>query len=91
MRVACRSSPVHRAAEIALSRRFGLAGERRRRRRPSAVEEETTGGLVQGLAVVKAIRCRSDCTRPLSWLGSKSFGVHPHTKGALCSAGGHRR
>ncbi|GEM_PF-4949237 len=70
---------------------FGWAGERCRRPEPSAVEEETTRELTQGVAVVKAIRCGSDCTRPLSWLGSISFGVHPHTKGTLCSAGGHRR
>ncbi len=61
---------------------FGQAGERCRRPGPSAVEEETTCELIQGLAVVKAVHCRSDCTRPLSWLGSTSFGTHPRTKGA---------
>jgi len=41
-------------------------------------------------AVVKAVRCVSNRTRPVSWLGPESSGVHPHTKGARCSAGGHR-
>lgn len=53
-------------------------------------EEETTCELMQGVAVVKAIRCRSDCTRPVSWLGSKSFGTHLRTKGTRCFAGGCR-
>lgn len=59
-------------------------------RRPSAVEEETTREPVQGVAVVKAVRCRSIRTRPVSWLGSKSFGTHLRTKGARCFAGGRR-
>ena len=42
------------------------------------------------LAVVKAVRCVSNRTRPVSWLGPETSGVHPHTKGARCSAGGHR-
>ena len=41
-------------------------------------------------AVVKAVRCVSNRTRPVSWLGPETSGVHPHTKGARCSAGGHR-
>lgn len=41
-------------------------------------------------AVVKAVRCVSNRTRPVSWLGPESSGVHPHTKGTRCSAGGHR-
>lgn len=41
-------------------------------------------------AVVKAVRCISNCTRPVSWLGPETSGVHPHTKGARCFAGGHR-
>lgn len=59
-------------------------------RRPPAVEEEATRELVQSMAVVKAVFCRSMCTRPVSWLGSKSFGTHPRTKGARCFAGGRR-
>lgn len=43
------------------------------------------------LAGRRAIRCISNRTRPLSWLGSASFGTHPRTKGARCFAGGHRR
>ena len=42
------------------------------------------------LAVVKAVRCVSNRTRPVSWLGPATSGVHPHTKGARCFAGGHR-
>lgn len=41
-------------------------------------------------AVVKAVRCISNRTRPVSWLGPETSGVHPHTKGARCFAGGHR-
>src|SRR3546814_1445020 len=41
-------------------------------------------------AVVKAVRCVSNRTRPVSWLGPETSGVHPHTKGARCFAGGHR-
>ena len=41
-------------------------------------------------AVVKAVRCVSNRTRPVSWLGPATSGVHPHTKGARCFAGGHR-
>lgn len=33
----------------------------------------------------------ADRTRPVSWLGSISFGAHPRTKGARCFTGGHRR
>ena len=58
--------------------------------RSSAIEQETTRGLAQRLAVVGAVRCRSIHTRPVSWLGPKSFGTHTRTKGARCSAGGHR-
>ena len=42
------------------------------------------------LAVVKAVRCVSNRTRPVSWLGPATSGVHPHTKGARCFAGGQR-
>ena len=41
-------------------------------------------------AVVKAVRCVSNRTRPVSWLGPETFGTHTRTKGARCSAGGHR-
>lgn len=41
-------------------------------------------------AVVKAVRCISVRTRPMSWLGSETSGTHPRTKGARCFAGGHR-
>src|SRR3546814_5448598 len=41
-------------------------------------------------AVVKAVRCVSNRTRPVSWLGPETSGVHPHTKGARCFAGGPR-
>src|SRR5690606_1983970 len=41
-------------------------------------------------AVVKAVRCISNRTRPVSWLGPETFGTHTRTKGARCSAGGHR-
>lgn len=58
--------------------------------RSSAIEQETTRGLAQRLAVVGAVRCRSIHTRPVSWLGPETSGVHPHTKGARCFAGGHR-
>ena len=33
----------------------------------------------------------ADRTRPVSWLLPEFFGVHPHTKGARCFTGGHRR
>src|SRR3546814_16300102 len=42
-------------------------------------------------AVVKAVRCVSNRTRPVSWLGPETSGVHPHTKGARCFAGGQRQ
>ncbi len=41
-------------------------------------------------AVVKAVRCVSNLTRPVSWLGPASSGVYPHTKGTRCFTGGHR-
>ena len=41
-------------------------------------------------AVVKAVRCVSNRTRPVSWLGPETSGTHTRTKGARCSAGGHR-
>ena len=59
-------------------------------RRPSAEEEENHLWAVAGQAVVKAIRCVSNRTRPVSWLGPASSGVYPHTKGTRCFAGGHR-
>lgn len=59
--------------------------------RSSAGEEQTTCGLAQRLAVVKAVGCHSDLTRPVSWLGSISFGTHPCTKGASCFTGRRRR
>ena len=51
---------------------------------------QSTCGLQAGQAIVKAIRCVSNLTRPVSWLGPASSGVYPHTKGTRCSAGGHR-
>ena len=48
------------------------------------------GRAASALAVVKAARCVSNRTRPVSWLGPATSGVHPHTKGARCFAGGHR-
>ena len=57
---------------------------------PSAGEERNHLWAVAVPAVVKAARCTSNRTRPVSWLGSISFGTHPRTKGARCSAGGHR-
>ncbi len=51
---------------------------------------QTTRGLKAGQAVVKANCCVSIRTRPVSWLEPETSGVHPHTKGARCSAGGHR-
>ena len=69
----------------------GWAGERGRRPRgSSAAEEEATRGLSQRLAVVKAVCCYSNHTRPVSWRGSAFTGAHPRTKGARCFAGGHR-
>src|SRR3546814_17580326 len=41
-------------------------------------------------AVVKAVRCVSNRTRPGSWLGPAPPGVHPPTQGARCVHGGHR-
>ena len=41
-------------------------------------------------AVVKAVLCVSNRTRPVSWLGPETFGTHTCTQGARCSAGGHR-
>ncbi|MCB1902166.1 MAG: hypothetical protein KDH16_22945, partial [Rhodocyclaceae bacterium] len=55
---------------------------------PSAGEERNHLWAVAVPAVVKAARCVSNRTRPVSWLGSTSFGTHPRTKGARCSAGG---
>ncbi|CAM5791935.1 hypothetical protein OPEN69S_02901 [Ottowia pentelensis] len=66
---------------------------RQRRRSPEGLRLErnqSTCGLQAGQAVVKAIRCVSNLTRPVSWLGPASSGVYPHTKGTRCSAGGHR-
>ena len=57
---------------------------------PSAGEERNHLWAVAVPAVVKAARCVSNRTRPVSWLGSTSLGTHPRTKGARCSAGGHR-
>ncbi|AKU14445.1 hypothetical protein AzCIB_4559 [Azoarcus sp. CIB] len=57
---------------------------------PSAGEERNHLWAVAVPAVVKAARCVSNRTRPVSWLGSTSFGTHPRTKGARCSTGGHR-
>lgn len=48
-------------------------------------------GCRRDLAVGRACRCISERTRPVSWLGSKSFGTHLRTKGAQYFAGGHRR
>ena len=59
-------------------------------RKASAGEKSIHLWAVASQAVVKAIRCVSNRTRPVSWLGPESSGVHPHTKGARCSAGGHR-
>src|SRR3546814_19195403 len=41
-------------------------------------------------AVVKAVRCVSNRTRPVSWLGPETPGVHPHTKRSRGFAGRHR-
>lgn len=59
-------------------------------RRPSAEEEENHLWAVAGQAVVKAIRCVSIRTRPVSWLGPEASGTHPRTKGACCFAGRRR-
>jgi len=58
---------------------------------PSAGEERNHPWAVAVPAVVKAAHRISNRTRPVSWLGSTSFGTHPRTKGARCSAGGHRQ
>lgn len=66
---------------------------RPRRRSPAGLRLErnqSTCGLQAGQAVVKAIRCVSNLTRPVSWLGPASSGVYPHTKGTRCFTGGHR-
>src|SRR5258708_39591564 len=43
------------------------------------------------MAAVRACRCSSDCTRPVSWLEPAWCGTHPRTKGTRCFAGGYRR
>lgn len=63
---------------------------RRRPRGPSAGEEGNHLWAASAQAVVKAVRCVSNRTRPVSWLGPETSGTHPRTKGARCSAGGHR-
>ena len=66
---------------------------RQRRRSPARLRLErnqSTCGLQAGQAVVKAIRCVSNLTRPVSWLGPASSGVYPHTKGTRFFTGGHR-
>jgi hypothetical protein len=66
---------------------------RQRRRGPEGLRRERKSNhpwAVAGRAVVKANRCVSIRTRPVSWLEPETSGVHPHTKGARCSAGGHR-
>lgn len=72
---------------------FGCVSSRRRPPKavPPAFEEVATVGWLNGLAVVKTIRCRSNRTRPVSWLGPISFGTHPRTKGTRCFAGRRRR
>ena len=59
-------------------------------RKASAERNQSTCGLQAGQAVVKAIRCVSNLTRPVSWLGPASSGVYPHTKGTRFFTGGHR-
>ena len=59
-------------------------------RKSSAERNQSTCGLQAGQAVVKAIRCVSNLTRPVSWLGPASSGVYPHTKGTRSFTGGHR-
>lgn len=59
-------------------------------RRPSAREEEATRGLKQLSVVGRTVRCRSNHTRPVSWLRSALSGAHPRTKGA-CFCTGRRR
>ena len=46
--------------------------------------------LSQGLWPSSTPVAGADRTRPVSWLGSISFGAHPRTKGARCFTGGHR-
>ena len=57
-------------------------------RGPSAGRKETTCGLRQRGPSSKPFAA-SAITRPVSWLGPETSGVHPH-KGSRCSAGGHR-
>src|SRR3546814_18825888 len=40
--------------------------------------------------VARTVRCHSNHTRPMSWLGPALSGAHPRTKGARCFTGGHR-
>src|SRR3546814_14015297 len=49
-----------------------------------------SSGVFSSDLAVKDVRRVSNRTRPVSWLGPETSGVHPHTKGARCFAGGHR-
>jgi hypothetical protein len=42
------------------------------------------------MAAVRAFRCSSNCTRPVSWLEPAWCGTHPRTKGTRCFTGGYR-
>ena len=66
----------------------------RKKKQPKACafggDENHHPWAVADQAVIKAVRCVSNRTRPVSWLGPKSFGTHLRTKGTRCFAGGHR-
>lgn len=69
-----------------LGRALWTAGARCRR--PTGLRLGRTSpavGFRSDLAVARACRCISERTRPVSWLGSRSFGTHPRTKGIIAS------
>lgn len=66
-------------------------GTRRRRQHASSGGQRNHLWLSQGLWPSSAPVAGADRTRPVSWLGSISFGAHPRTKGARYFTGGHRR
>lgn len=65
-------------------------GTRRWRQYASSGGQRNHLWLSQGLWPSSTPVAGADRTRPVSWLGSISFGAHPHTKGTLFFTGGHR-
>ena len=65
-------------------------GTRRWRQYASSGGQGNHLWLSQGLWPSSTPVAGADRTRPVSWLGSISFGAHPRTKGARCFTGGHR-